>query len=155
MTFDLCPTPLPKLYRACAIVPQLDDHKDVEVNLFRANRPVPVVDPRIGIEGYARLNETFRSYPECALSEYFTQDEIGPVVAWAAEDYSIQVQVSRVRLPIPDNIGGYGCAQDGRLHRRVLFSSPKNRRPFPLFNLHGYYDLRLHDALPDTDDIAL
>ena len=137
-----------KLYSVSTIVKEYRGHSDVVFTWFR-DQPDDLRPYMELIEDYDPDNRA-RAYPECAIDEYFTENEATALKAYLDRSYPESVTtIDEVKLPIPWNSIDYRAIPvGGGTGFLELWERPSYALPF---RVCGYFDLRACTAVDEPD----
>lgn len=137
----------PELFYVTSTVTEFCGCKDVCMGWFKVNDPRPDLPFAALIEGYDDLGPDSRCYPELYVAELFTAEQARALVTYLDQHHgheSIQT-TTRVKLPVPGNVMGYGAIPvGGPQDFYLLYKEEGWTLPFDVW---GYYDLRQHEPV--------
>lgn len=132
-----------ELYRVFTIINnfEVDDqtYDHVIIRWFVVDRKETVVPYAEAIKNYQFAKDQMHQYPETALKELFTEDEIIQFQSYLKEYQKMECEIEDVLLPIPFNSAGYGAISlENRPDINLLYEAENYHLPF---KIAGYYDL--------------
>jgi hypothetical protein len=139
------------LFTVTTMTPEFRGCQDVTLSWFVVDRSSPVVTYTEAIAGYDAIDKDYRFLAEGAVDEYFTFEEAQALVEYLTREHPGDGhEISRVSLPIEENIMGIGAIPVGG-PQGFLMLSKREGWNLP-FQVYGYYDLRQHEAAPGGED---
>ena len=130
---------LPKVYQVTSVVKKYKNCKDVPFSWFMIDRKKPLIPYEKGIINYLGKN----SYSESAIDELFTNREAKRLVAYLEKEHkddTLKINIDEQKLPIANNLIGYGGNAVGGMDGFYMLDKEKNYNlPFKAW---GYFDLR-------------